>query len=480
MQTHYIRLLITILFASLVFSGCDTNTATDPGPVDVETNISEEARTVSQLGWQTVHQINTEDQFSNMVSGSDELFKDDPDMLNTIGDIKAQHDVYKVTHKRMLKEADLSILKNDSLIWFEEWNDSLSGTAGTRAFYYDSETEIARVYEVVRQFPASVKLEYDSTTIRAFVGPDLNDDSDDRLLSVFKESRFVADFPVATSVSSIEATDWDASNEVIGATLTNTLTYNGQGELETLSQNGTLRPDGSVSISERLDYDDGTFHSNAVNINADHTGDVSQVWRDGTTVNGTFDGLEDDNHARVTQTIDFASHPLVDRLEHEAEYSFNPDDSSSSGLLREKVVFVDGQTDSARIEIDHYLQDGYWRSDFDIQTANDGSSQFSVTCFDTYKEVIGTYTAPGGEYARYNGVEYEGGNGELWISIWANEQAYIDGEDPILTAHFIYNGDGSGSGTITEAGKTYQVTFTPDGEITMVDDEGNSETNSAY
>jgi len=467
--TNYpIIAMMAALVLALFLSGCENNpTEPQPNPPGNELQLSAGAQSASLSGWQVLNSLNTQDQLSDLVSGG-ALFTDEEGMLNSRADIRRE----EKTLDRFAK------ITGDSLIWYEEW--SVGGTSGRRALYYDDQTQTARFYEVIFQFPQFVRLEYDSTQFMVLVGPSLSDSTDDRLLSINKLTRFEANYFVEGVESSAEATDWDQQNQVIGATAGNSVWYGDQTQLFKLQQNAELNPDGSGFISERLDYRDNTFREAQVNFYDNFTGDFTETWRDGTTVSGAFDLLEDDNHAAVSRVIDFANSFHVDKIEQSAEYTLDPQDSSSIAVLKEKIFFQNGGLDTARVDVERFLEGGSWKEHFIVQTSRHGQSDFTVTYYDEYKEFEGEHTTAEGYYILFNGIEYAAGNGEIWLKVYASEQAYLNGEPPLLTLHIFYNGDGSGHGEIAEGGKSYNVIYKANGEIEVRDGDGNLATFSGY
>lgn len=470
--------LIAALVLGLFLSGCENNpTEPQPDPPSNQLQLSDRAKSVTVGGWQITNSLNTQDQFSELVSGGSQI-TDEEGMLNSMAEIRREEKTMKRIYTFAEKSGSFSKITGDSLIWYEEW--SLGGTSGRRALYYNEETQTARFYEVIFQFPRLVRLEYDSTQFMVFVGPSLADSSDNRLLSINKLSLFKANYFVEKVESFIEVTDWDEQNQVIGATASNTVWYGDQTQLLKLQQNAEINPDASGFISERLDYRDNTFREVQVNFYDSFTGDFAETWRNGTTVSGTFDLLEDDNHAAVTRIIDFANNFHVDKIEQSAEYTLDPQDSSSISVLRQKIFFRNGGLDTTRLDVERFLDGGNWKEHFIAQTSRRGQSDFTVIYYDEYKEFEGEHTTPQGFYILFNGIEYVSGNGELWLEVYASEQAYLNGEPPLLTLYIVYNGDGSGSGEIAEDGKSYNVTYKVNGEIEVRDRDGNLATLSGY
>ena len=483
-QTKKVKIvgILMLTISWLLLSSCEKDPA-NPNPGggtgNNELQLSKEAQGASQTGWQVFNSISTQEQFSDLVSGKDDIVEDAPGMINSIKEVQQQVRMMNRVTNYAHKSNALQKSSGDSLIWYEEWTDPISGTSGRRGLVYDEENQCVRLYETIYQFPAQVQLQYDSTEIAAFVGPSLEDSTDDQLKNVSKLSLFESGYVVEKVVSRVEITDYAADNEPTGFSASNHTTYGPQTELRELNQSIDFRPNGNGTLAERLDYSDGTSLNREVRFYPNNTGDFSETWRDGSTVNGSFDLLEDDNHAAVNLVINFADNPILRQIEQSAEYTLDPHDSSSHGVLSEKIYFTNGATDTSRIEVESYF-DGYWKEHYIIYTSNEGHSDFLLTYFDTHAEVEGEHITVEGNYIQFNATYYPDGSGEAWLSVYESEQAYQNGDDPLMTLHIIFNSDGSGKGTITEGGTTYEVRYKSGGEIVVDDNNGKAVSFSGY
>lgn len=476
------RLNQLLLLAGLLFFLSSCENTVDPPNDDNNPDFSVNAgvKSTAQFGWQMMHQVNTSRQFNDILEGEDGAVTDEMGMINTMGKVRKQ--ASKMYQVRDYARAANLIQKgaSDSLIWYEEWTDPESGISGRRGLYYDPESGNARIFEVIFDFPADVEISYDSTSVAAFLGPDLNDDSDDRVLSLDKETRFTPGFHLVSVLSNVTPTAYDDDNEIISATAENIVNYGNDAELSKLTQNAEFNHEENSTFSELLEFRDNTTHSRSITFYPSNTGIFSESWRDGTTVNGDFDDFEDDNQGSVNRIINFASNPLVTRLEQGAAYALNPDDSSSTATLTEIIDFTTGNVDSTRVNLQRRMEDGYWREYLTIRTNNEGQASLKITYFDEYKEIEAEHIDTEDRYYRLNAVEYPDGSGELWLKVYTSQASYNSGDDPIYTLHIIYGPDGSGKGEVTEGDMTYQVTLSADGEIEVVNNTGESEAFSAY
>jgi hypothetical protein len=250
--------------------------------------------------------------------------------------------------------------------------------------------------------------------------------------------------------------------------------------LRELRQDLAINPDESGSISERLDYRDNTFLQRTINFYADYTGDYSETWRDGTQVSGTFDRLEDDNHASFTRLVDFPDGFFVNTIDQLADVTLNPVDSTVSLLLNEKILFRSGLLDTTELVIDEYFDNDVKNTHLQA-TRSDGSvADLLVTDYPGYQEIDGSYIGPDGYYSLIHAFLYSDGSGELWLTVYDSLQAYQNGEPPIARIHIHFNPDGSGEGELAEDDVSFNVNVNPNGEMLVQDNEGRTTTINGY
>ncbi len=470
--------MLFLFMVAVLFQSCDKN-STDPGSQDLQLSESVTQGLVSS--WQTIHSISSVEDVKELLSGDAELEEGEFGGITSVNQIRTEFNKLKNTlETAVLKNPGEFISNGDSLLWFIDWTDPISGVSVRKALYYNTDTGVARYYEAIYQFPNQLRLAYDSTEVRADLNFTLNDASDDKLLSVYKKSLFKEGFFVEKIEATAEATDYDPNNQVTGAIATNHVWYGDQSRLDQLTQQLEINPDQSGQISERLDYRDGTFLQKTINFYDDYTGDFSETWRDGTMVSGTFDRLEDDNHAQVTRTVDFPNGYRLDQIQQLADVTLNLVDSSSHVLLNEKHLFASGRLDTSQLVVDEYYENGVKKTNL-LGNSSDGSeADLLITHFPEYQDVEGNFSGPNGYYSLIHATLYTDGSGELWLTVYASEAAYQNGEAPLASIYIHFNPDGSGNGEITENEIKYNVQVQPSGEMLVQDDRGHSKTVSGY
>ena len=476
--SNIIFVLVALLTGFWFMTGCE-KTTTEPGTGDFE--VSQSAEEGLAGTWQTVHSLSSVEQVNSIVTGEDKLNESEYGGINSTLQLnRGFHKLNAGLQQALTVKVGDRILTGDSLIWFIDWTDPVLNMSVRKAFYYNSETGIARYYEAIYQFPNQLKLAYDSTQIRVDLNYTFNDSTDDKFLNLYKLSLFKDGFYVNRIEVDAEATDWDGANQVTGAIMNNHVWYSTQTQLSELTQQLELNPDESGQIDERLDYRDGTFLHKLINFYADYTGDFTEHWRDGTEVSGTFDRIEDDNHASFTRSVDFPNGHILNKIEQVADVTINPEDSSSHMLLNEKQYFTSGLLDTSELEIDEYFENGLKKTHL-IGHKSDGSeADLLVTHYPEYQEVDGHYISPRGHFSLINAILYSDGSGEIWLKVYQNQQAYLNGEPPLVVIYLHFNPDGSGEGTVTENEITYHVTVSQNGEMKVINSEGKSRIVSGY
>jgi hypothetical protein len=472
------RLFKLSLLFSLVLWGCEKDT-TSPPQNDLQLSQASSDGLVS--GWQTIHSLNSVGDVKGILDGDIEVNTDEIGGLNSIEQIqneytKLQHGLEIVLSKPIAE----GLQTEDSLIWFIDLTNPISGVSVRKALYYNTLTGIARYYEAIYHFPAQLRITYDSTEVKVDLNFTWHHSSDDKFLSLSKLSLFEEDFFVQTIEASAIATDYDQSNKVTGAVAVNHVWYGEQTALAELLQNLEINPDQSGHIDERLDYRDNTYLSKEVNFYVDFTGDFAENWRDGTQVSGIFDRLEDDNHASVTRLIDFPAIYILDKIEQAADVTLNPADSSSHLILNEKLYFTGGKIDTSELIVDEYFETGLKKTHLQSARSNGIQVDLLVTHYPEYQDIEGWTIGGEGYYSLVHAILYSDGSGELWLTVYLNQQAYLNGDPPLANIYIHFNPDGSGEGQVSEGEKSYHVKISQNGQMQIQDEEGHHSVLSGF
>jgi len=476
MRVNFLGIFLLLIF--YLVTGCEKNT-TDPN--DDILQLSQAATEGLTSSWQTIHSLNSVDEVGGMISGEFQSEDVELEGIYSTSQIQIEFNKLRVRlNEAMDYHSTEGIQFDDSLIWFIDWTDPISGISVRKALYYYTDTGDARYYEVKYQFPPQLRLAYDSTEIKADLNFTIYDSMDDKFLSLYKLTKFKEGFLVQEKEVDAQATHWDSKNQVSGAVLNNHVWYGSKSKLDQLAQILQLKPDESGSVWERLDYRDGTFLQKTVNFYSDFTGDYSETWRDGTQVSGTFDRIEDDNHASITRLVDFPTGRFLDKIEQMADVTQNPVNSSTRMLLNEKVYFASGKLDTSQLEVDEHLVGDIKKTHIIASKSNGSHAELTVTHYEEYEEMEGNYTGPNGYFSLFEVILYSDGSGELWLKVYESEEAYLNGHSPIANIYIHFNPDGSGEGEITENDLAYSVRIDQNGEMLVTDNDGRKKSVSGF
>jgi hypothetical protein len=424
-------------------------------------------------GWQTVHTISTAGDLSSVIKKELPLEKNEQDGLYSTQQLNL--DIEKIEHSYVpvLKQQSLSSSRSvDSLLWFIDWSDPISGVSVRKALYYDSNTGKARYYEAIYQFPNHLQLKYDSTEIRANLNYTLADSTDDKVLSLYKHSIYREGFDIEKSTTYAVVTNYDFQNKVNGAVLENTVWYSMNNEIEKLFQKLELNPDESGSVNEKIDYRDGSSKQKQINFYSNYTGDFSETWRDGTKVSGTFDRIEDDNHASFSRVVNYPKGNDPIKLTQSADVTLNPADSSSIVELKEKIQFADGKIDTTRILLEEFYQESLKHNHFIVSKSDGSKADLNVVHHENYQEISGNFIGEKDYFTLINATLYNDGSGDIHLEVYLSEESYINGESPLAIIDLHFNPDGSGRGSVSENNNQYQVQMKSSGLIVVSDQEG--------
>jgi hypothetical protein len=136
--------------------------------------------------------------------------------------------------------------------------------------------------------------------------------------------------------------------------------------------------------------------------------------------------------------------------------------------------------DTTQLEIDEYYEGGLKKTHLVTAKSNGSEADLLVTHYIGYDDVDGNFIGPEGYFSLIHAILYKDGSGELWLTVYENKQAYLNGDPPIATIYIRFNPDGSGDGEIAEGENRYNVQVDSNGEMLVRDDNGRTKTVSGY
>jgi hypothetical protein len=469
--------LAIVIGVALLNVGCEKNGSS---PEMEKLDLNQESQSGLSNSWEVYQSLKSVNDMNSIMGGKVIEKDDELDLMTGPAQVQLKFSKMEKNVVELAQSAkNESRMIGDSLIIFIDYTDPVSGISVRKALYYDQITGKARYYETIYQFPPQIEIEYDSTEIRADLNFTLQDTTDDKLLSVYQLTNFKSGFNVEKKEGQALVTDYGPANEVTGATLHNEVFYGMQTELEKLTQDFEINPDKSGTIAQQLDYHDNTFAQVTVNLHADYAGDFSEIWRDGTTANGTFDRVEDDNHGAFEKTINFVS-GVLQKLEQSADIILDPTDSTQTIMLSENRYFTNGNVDSCRLNIDEFYEGDLLKTNLELWKNDGSSAELLVSHYPEFDEVEGYFIDSQGYYILVAATFYSDGSGDMNLKVYESELAYLNGDPPqlIITIHF--NPDGSGNGQLTKNNEKYQIQVAPNGTMTVVDAQGRTENVDGY
>ena len=450
MQRYIFSLLMLLTWMGLY--SCDDNS----GGSDLEDlEVSQEIQEQAAFGYQINQIVGTGDEIGNFTNPQD-VDEDDVDIpLATVSVLKDQAN--RMTREAKLHIANLPRLSKtsgDSLIF---QHTDTSGTKITRvALYLDADSGLVRFEVVTSDSNPDRRVQYDSTSIVIDIN-DINDDSDDRFLSLFNFRRFAGKFIVQTITSAMIATDWDVEGEVTGFTATTTSTYNENRNLQKVISMVVLNPDENGTITQTFFFEGGETSVHSVTFNGDGTGTFSRSFRNGTTITGSFDDVEDDGMGSYQATTSFPSGFYLASIFKSASVVFDFIDKVMTGDYLEIVTFSDGAIDSVSMQIEVRKEDDYLVTTMDIVKSDGANGRLVIMKGDDLTVLNGTWTDVDNHYIIITAEYYADGSAWLKYEVYLNKTRYDAGANPIATGEYNFSPDGNGSGTLSSDGQVYEI-----------------------
>jgi len=455
----YRLFIISSVVSAIFLFGCKK----EPGAVDEVLEVDAIVEQQAAFGWQTNQIIQTSSEIEEVTKTSDLLEGADIDTSLGTDNLKKRALKLRDQLQEYLPELQ-SLYKplGDTIII--PINKPLLGKRGM--LYYYSDSDILRFYEVkYKNFWSWQAVYYDSSEIVTIANSTMWDLSDDSLMTMHNTKLYneTAIVHMKSVVSNLEVTDYDGT-ALSGIILTQDINYYSGRLLSHLGKYVELNPDDSGTLREDYDYSDGTTSYWSVTFYADNTGEFSKLLRDGTTVNGTFDSVEDDMHGLWTEITDFPSGRYVDIIEREAEVTITLPDSIFEGSFSEIITFSSGNIDSSSVDILVKDSSDLKITYLEIEKKNNGHGSLRLEENESMIEVSGEWTTWDDYYIRISDTQlYFDGSGHIHYKVWLNKESYTNGDDPLIEVDYIYSAGGEGNGTLAYEAESYQFTTSENG-----------------
>ena len=457
--------LSLITLTGLFLFSCEktTNSADE---LELDAVVEEQAA----VGWEVNSIVSSSGEVEELTQNSEYLEDKGISDMSSVSLLKKQalHLTSEVKTQLPVKMS-LNKTAGDSLIFFEEI--FIGGKGIRKALYYDSETGIARYYEVVFQFPEWRNLRYDSSEVTVNVGSDLDNEADDYLVSFYQLQNFKDTFFIQKIESQLEVTDYDGI-EITGVVATSDADYRQNYFLSHRKQSVELNPDKSGTLSDEFDYRDGKSSSRSVTFYADRTGTFSKTLRNGTTISGTFDCVEypDDLEGSYSETIDFPTGRYLDKITNSVIISLTYPDSIFNGDFSKIIYFSSGRVDSAGAIIQIQEVGGVKTTTLSLTKANGAHGSFVIIEEESMSTLTGNWTTWNGYYIEISAEYYFDGSGHIHYEVYTSYDSFENGGSPIIIVDYYFSSDQTGNGTITYQGNTYKITFDDYGQASVSKD----------
>ncbi len=453
--------IISFLVSSLFLFGCKK----EPSSVDQELQVDAIVEQQAAFGWQANQIIKTGNEIADVTRESD--------LLNDV-DIEIPGGIHalKKNALRLFEDAKMKLPSMSGL--YKPTLDSLvsvdTNHVGVKRYlYYDSQTDIARYYEVRTVFLLRPNTRYDSTEVKFIANGTIFNIFDDTLKSLHNTQKFKDYFFIQSIIGDLIITDY-TSDDITGAELTQDTYYHSNRYLYHLKRFADFNPDKSGTFREDFEYRDGKSAYHRITYNGDYTGSFAKQFRDGTQVSGTFDSVEDDLHGFWTELIQFPSGRYLDKIEREAEVEIVLPDSVFEASFFEAIHFSSGDIDTSEIDIVVSEDNDEKTTVLSIRKKNDAHGTFTIVETENQSTLTGDWTTWNLYYIELEAEFYIDGSGHVHYEVWTTYQSNQNGDPPILVVDYYFSPDGDGSGKLTYDGKTYDITAEESGKGTISKD----------
>jgi len=184
-------------------------------------------------------------------------------------------------------------------------------------------------------------------------------------------------------------------------------------------------------------------------------------------VTGTFNSVEDDLQGSYSELVDFPEGRYVDRIMRQASVMIMLPDSVFKAWYKEAIFFDTGRVDSSSVTLHVEELEGLRTTTISRTRPNGAFGTFVVQEREEESVLTGYWITRDGHYIDVTAEYYLDGSGHLHYEVYASEEAFNNGEEPLLVVDYYFSPDQSGTGTLTYDGVTYDVVFDGDGSAVI-------------
>ncbi len=456
---------------ALALTACSSND--NPTSPSDNNELSENAQTTSNAGISINQNIASFKQINSFIGGQSEIVDVDiPEFETEATAAQLSKKITKRTLNTIKRHPDIYSraqgIAADSVIFDVTEYDSLTGFTNRVSLIYDPATGKARFFVVTFNYPTGHPLAYDSTEVRADLNGTLLEDSDDVLLSLNNLKKYQAGQLILQEEGSFIPDSYPAGTEPDGGVLNTKVLYSNSSFITRTEATFESHPGAGGSYSKTSTFADESVHIESATFNEDGTGTISETKRDGTTIDGTFDSAELDNQGSYSVTTTYPANHDPTQVEESGEFTISPPDSIISGTFERKVTKLDGTVEEESASIQQNRTGDILTTALTVENADGSHGSLTITETPDVENVTGVWVNQDLTFAKFTAQVYPDGSTHLDFKLYASQEAFENGDDPLNTAVFDFYPDGSGSGVVTEGADIYDVTIHPDGSVTVV------------
>jgi len=459
------------LYGTLMFLfACSSNNPVQPP--DNSEPVNETVQTASKSSvdiYQNVASFKTITNFMQGESGLAEL--DVPAVQNPTAAMRFFGDVRQQAMQKLrpiIKRGNsLQSAMGDSVIWDVTERDSVAGVTHRILLTYNPQTGVGILTVVSFDFDESQPLEYDSTRVVVDINFTILDESDDVLVSLESLKRFKPGRLIHEEHGTFTPDPYSPGSEPDGGVLTARVTYRSSSFISSTDERFEYHAGQGGSYTKTTAFSDGKSHVESITFNEDGTGTYTETRRDGTHIEGSFDSADEDGQGSYSTTITFPDGHDPVSIAESGTFSMNLADSTLSGTFTRTVTRQDGTVEEESVTISQTLEGDVRTTMLEVSNADGSGGSITITEAPDVEQITGEWVEADGTFNKFTAEGYADGSAHLIFDVYASAASFENGDDPVASGEFDFYPDGSGSGTITMDGVTYNVTINPDGSVTI-------------
>jgi len=470
-STWAFTLVLCLLLMSMFACSSENPTSSD----NDDDQVNEMVQSTSSSSVQIYQNISSFKQVTNLIQGPAAIadldvpeVKDPNTAMNFAKSIKQKAFALGESDLRILSKSG-QIAFGDSVIWDVTERNEKEGITYRISLIYNAQEDRARLFVVGFDYLEGHPLEYDSTEIQAKLNNTLLDDSDDVLLSLENLKRYKPGQLISEERGSYVPDAHAPGTEPDGGILMSEVKYSNSSFISSTTATLEFHEGQGGSYMRTSKFSDGSESSEEATFNVDGTGTFSESRRDGTQINGTFDSAEEDGKGAFSLNTTFpAGHDPVS-VRESGEFDINASDSTISGSFEREVTLLNGDVEKESVMVNQTRIGDVLTTSLNVENADGSNGHITITESPEVDQVAGEWTNADETFVVFTAESYPDDSAHLDAKVYADEAAFENGAEPIVSAVFDFYPDGSGMGVVTEDGKIYDVIIHPDGSVTITE-----------